>query len=286
MRGNSVRPVPGRGGPGSGSALIDTSVFCGAWPFRWLRQRSAAELKAHLHPHGVEQAWVASAEAILYPDPMQGNEPLLMAVQGDPFFVPVAVLDPTLATWRRDAEACLKLGARAFKLVPNYHSYSLADPRADGVASLARQAGAVVCVQMRMMDERAHHPLMKVPGVPAADVAGLAGRHPEVRFLACAAYQAELKALRAPNLWVEISFIESGRALPAAAAALGWEQLVFGSHSPFFYFAAIAAKLDVDPADLPPAATKDPVAAVRARNAAVLLGAATGEGNGACASTS
>lgn len=262
--------------------MIDTSVFCGAWPFRRLPHRSPDELKAHLRGHGIRQACVASAEAILYPDPMQGNEPLLLAVQEDPFFVPVAVLDPTLATWHRAAEACLGRGARAFKLVPNYHSYSLADPRVDEVAAAARQADAIVCVQMRMMDERAHHPLMKVPGVPAADVAALAGRHPEIRFLACGAYQAELKALRAPNLWAEISFVESGQALPAAAAALGWERLVFGSHSPFFYFAAVAAKLDVDPADLPPAQA----AAVREKNAAALLGAGAKKESRTCASTS
>jgi len=252
------------------SGLIDTSVFCGYWPFRCLAQRTPDALKAHLQSRGVTLAWVAATEAILYPDPMQANEPLFEAISGDPFFVPVAIVDVTLATWRRDAERCLrKWGCRALKLVPNYHGYKLSDPRVSELVSVAGEADVPVCVQMRMMDERAHHPLMKVPGVPAADVARLAQRSPEVRFLACGAYRHDLPGLSgAPNVWVEISSVESGQTLRSAVEARGPERLVFGSHSPFYYFEAVLAKLNVDPADVP----AETVLAVREVNARALLG--------------
>lgn len=252
------------------SALVDTSVFCGHWPFRRLPLREHGALKAHLAGHGVSQAWVASAEALLYPDPMHGNEPLLAAVRGDPFFVPVAVLDLVLAGWRRDARECVeRLGCRAVKLAPNYHGYALSEPRADELAEWAGAAGVPVCIQLRMMDERTHHPLMKVPGVPAEEVAALARRHPKTRFLACAAHHGALKTFSSvENLWAELSFVESKNTLTTAIAALGAKRLVFGSHSPLMYFEAMAAKLDAAPEDVPP----EHVRAVREENAAALLG--------------
>ncbi len=249
--------------------VVDTSVFVGTWPFRCLPHRTVPALKAYLTARGVLQAWVAPVEAILYPDPMQANEPLLAEVAGDPFWVPVAVLDPTLPTWREDALACLGRGARAFKLTPNYHGYRLTDPVATEVAALAAETGALLCVQLRVMDERAHHPLMKVPGVPAADVVALAASYPQVRFLACGAYFAELRALRpAANVWAELSFVETGNTLRAAVTELGAERVVFGSHSPFFYFEAVAAKLVADPADVSP----EVVEMVGRGNAAGMLG--------------
>ncbi len=254
------------------STLIDTSVFCGHWPFRRLSHRTPESLKLHLKAKAVSQAWVAAAEAILCPDPMQANEPLFEAIQGDDFFVPVAVIDVTLATSLHDGERCLReWGCRALKLFPNYHGYDLADPRVGELVELARGADATVCVQLRMMDERSHHPLMKVPDVPATDVADLAKEHPGARFLACGAYQANLKPLgEAANVWAEISLVESEQALKTAVDALGPDRVVFGSHSPLLYFEAVAAKLDVDPIDVSP----EVIHAVGEANARALLGGA------------
>jgi predicted TIM-barrel fold metal-dependent hydrolase len=251
------------------SGLIDTSVFCGYWPFRCLPHRTPNELKAHLEAKRVTQAWVAAAEAILYPDPMQANEPLFQALGEHGFFLPVGIIDVTVATWGRDAQTCLgQWGCRVLKLVPNYHQYELSDPRVAEFVALAEEANVPVCIQVRVMDERSHHPLMKVPSVPAADVAELASRHPHVRFLACGAYQANLTPLsEAPNVWAEISLVESGQALKTAVDALGPRRVVFGSQSPLLYFDAVAAKLNVEPADVP----AEVVRAVRERNAAELL---------------
>ena len=138
-----------------------------------------------------------------------------------------------------------------------------------GLVALAQEANVPVCIQIRMMDERTHHPLMKVPGVSPEDLVGLACRHAEARFLACGALRSELPALaKAPNVWVETSLIEGGRSLRIAVDALGPEKVVFGSHSPFLYFEAMAAKLDADPVDVSP----EVVRAVAEGNAAMLLG--------------
>ena len=251
------------------NTIIDTSVFCGYWPFRSLSIRTPEALKAFLQGHGVGQAWVAATEAVLYPDPMQGNEPLLEAVAGDDFFVPVAVIDVTLATWRRDALTCLeRWGCRAFKLLPNYHQYDLSHPRVADLVDLAENAQVPVCIQVRMMDERGHHPLTKVPGVPLEQLIPLARRHLDARFLVCGVYYRELASLAdATNVWAEISLVERERPLKIAVDTLGPERVVFGSHSPFIYFEAVAAKLNPEPGDVAP----EVVQAVRADNAVALL---------------
>ena len=258
------------------SRLVDTSVFCGYWPFRCLSVRTPEALKASLKSQGVSRAWVAASEAILYPDPMLGNDALFAAISGDPFFLPVAIIDPTLATWERDTRT--RLGRHecgALKLVPNYHGYDLDGPSVASLVHFARETDVPVCIQVRMMDERSHHPLMKVPGVSCNEIASLANRHPSTRFLVCGAYRGELATLRdCTNVWCEISMVEAERSLWQAVDTLGPERVVYGSHSPFLAGAAALAKLDVGPVDVTP----DVIRAVCSENCARLLGR-TGTGH-------
>ena len=179
-------------------------------------------------------------------------------------------LNPTLPAWRRDAEECLdKLGARALKVFPNYHGYALTDARAAKLAELCARRNVPLCVQLRMQDERGHHPLVKVPGVPLADVKALHERVPAARLLACAAYVKEMKELQGlPNLWAEISHAEWELSLASALERCAPEYLVYGSHAPLHYPEAEVAKLAVPEAEFP-AATLE---AVRAGNAQRLLG--------------
>lgn len=259
------------------SVLIDTSVFAGHWPFRQLRFREPGQLKQHLLSRGVSQAWVCSAEAILYPDPMQGNQSLLSATEGDAFFVPVTLVDITLATWRKDTERCItQLGSRVLKITPNYHSYSLEHPDVGELAVMARELDVPLCIQVRMMDERTHHPLMKVPAVPTAQIAELAKQHPYTRFLVCGVYMSELKPLNeAPNVWCEISHVEASQSLVVATRSFPWQRLAFGSHSPFLYFEGVSQKLEVETGSL----SSEQIDAIRQFNAQCLLGP-QGEGDG------
>jgi hypothetical protein len=90
-------------------------------------------------------------------------------------------------------------------------------------------------VQLRVLDERAHHPLMQVPGVPVEALARLATAVPDGRFLACGIFQAELGALAdAPNVMAEVSSVESGDALANALSALGPDRLMLGTHAPVY----------------------------------------------------
>jgi uncharacterized protein len=228
--------------------LVDTSVFTGSWPFRYLKHSSLPELKAHLLDRGVTQAWVADCSSIFQQDPMPANEALLTALKDDGFFVPQALIDVSLRTWREDLRACReRWGCRIVKLTPGYHQYQLNDPRAGELAALAGESSLLVSIQMRMVDERAQHHAVKVSPVSAADVVALAERHPQTRFLACGAWRSDLQTLQAAsNIWVEISSIESGDTVREAIEIFSPLRLVFGSHSPLYYFEAVAAKLDIE----------------------------------------
>lgn len=250
------------------SALIDTSVFCGGWPFRRLHDATPGELKPRLQALGVTEAWIAPFEGMLYQDPMQANEVLAKTLNRDPFFVQAGVVDVSQATWRQDARACIKdLSCGILKLFPQYHRYALNDPRVDQLCGWAADEGIAVCMQLRMQDERGQHPLVKVPGVPSEELAALALRCPRTKFLACAGYLRDLKILREHNnVWAETSYVETGNALKDAVDAMGGERLVFGSHSPLFYAGASAAKLNVDAKDVSGAVLQ----AVSSGNAAAL----------------
>ncbi|HYF50419.1 MAG TPA: amidohydrolase family protein [Planctomycetota bacterium] len=222
--------------------LVDVSGFLGNWPFRSV-SRSAAELKADLKSVGVAQAWVSSVSAAFQYDPMQENERLAKSVAGDDFFVSVAVINPAAEGFLRDAQQLLRqFNFRAVKLTPNYHGYTLDHP---GVIELAKGHPQLpLCIQMRLQDERGHHPLMKVPGVPAQAIVDLARKVPEARIIACAPYLPELKILaQAPNVWAELSFCENGQSLNTALEHMTADRLLFGSHAPLHYPAAEAAKL-------------------------------------------
>jgi predicted TIM-barrel fold metal-dependent hydrolase len=250
--------------------LTDTSVFCGHWPFRELPLHSPAELKAHLSARNVRQAWITPLETVLHADPMPANKQLFESIDGDAFFLPTPVINITLATWQRDLELCLnRWKCRIIKLIPNYHRYELADPRVSELLAMCAVKNVPVGVQMRMQDERGHHPLMIVPGVKAESLAILAGNNPCNRFLACGAYSSELKHFHdLNNVWAELSFVESGQALANALHALKPERLVFASHSPLYYFEAQSKKLDVDECD----ATAEQLTKIAQTNAQELLG--------------
>jgi predicted TIM-barrel fold metal-dependent hydrolase len=249
--------------------MIDTSAFLGRWPFRFLPQQPLSVRQRPWKRSGMTQVWVSPLESVFLTDPMPCNEALAKTVRTSRFFIFVAGLNPSLATWRRDAEYCVaRLRARALKLWPNYHDYSLHQPRVGELARWAQEHDVPLCIQLRMQDERNHPAICVVPGVSAASLAQLAKQHPGTRFLACGVYKNELAALAvASNVWVELSFLESGNTLSDAIQTFDFRRLVFGSHAPLHCLQG-SAKVPDDSDDVPAAA----LTAVRTGNARQLLG--------------
>lgn len=230
--------------------LFDASAWTGMWPFTMSAPVGLDELVVCLRRAGIGGAAVSPLNAVLAPEPQTSNLALIDAAAvlvGDFDLRIVPLLDPSLPGWERDLDSVLEAGrdlVGSVKIVPNYHRYEVDGDAATALARRATSAGLGICVQMRILDERAHHPLMQMPGVPAEGLARLAQVVPDARFLACGVYQAELAALAdAPNVSVELSSVESGDALANALAVVGPERPMLGTHVPVYEPASGVAKV-------------------------------------------
>lgn len=226
--------------------LVDADVLLGHYPFRRFPHphQDPAALRAYLQASGVVRACVSSLHALFYPDPQQGNDECLPLVADDPFFIPVAVVNPALPAWRRGLHTSRdRDGVCLVRLTPSYHGYDLAAPEiVDCVAELA-DLGLRISIVKRIEDERMHHPLMKVPAVEN-DAILAAAAAVDSPLLVQGAYFSDLAELAgAPNLHVDLAFVETMDTLAAVSALLPPARLHFSSHTPFFYPEAALSKL-------------------------------------------
>lgn len=233
--------------------MFDASAFVGSWPFLDTTQNTLDRLAGELTEVGIKGAALAAAEAILHPEPMAGNLRLIaaaLAYRGPLETYVTPIIDPSLPIWREHVEESLRRGIGkvvGIKILPNYHVYSVGASCVHELAELLVERDLALCVQVRMFDERSHHRMMKVPGVPAADIAELANAHPDLRILVCGAYNRELSTYKdVRNVSVEMSFVESGRTIQDAFAALGPSRLLMGTHGPIHYPAAGVSKVFAD----------------------------------------
>lgn len=234
------------------SPLADASAWIGAWPFAEGLTTSLPALLHTLQRAGITGgAAISPLAAVLAATPMPANQALTAAIarQQSPRFPlwSVPVLNPTLPGWEADLAVCLEEGGNhigGFRLLPNYHGYAADGPAALACAEAIAAAGKAIVVQIRMLDERAHHPLMKVPATDIGAVTRLAAAIPVGRFLAAGLFFGELPALaEAPNLAIELSSIETGDTLPMTLQIVPPERIMLGTHAPIYYPAPAVAKL-------------------------------------------
>ena len=230
--------------------MIDINTFIGHWPFRRLPATTPDELWELLQVYGIERALVSPIKGIFYEEPQIANEMLASQVDSRPELLQVAVLNPTLANWERSLrQCCEKYHIVAVKLHPNYHTYRLEDSPARDLLSVVGDVGLPVIIQLRVNDTRSHHPLMQVPDVPVADIIAAAEKTQQVNIVMGGIKWGEAqgnvaKITALPNLWLDISQMETMDGLRRMIDACGVERLLFGTHAPFFYIRSAIIKLD------------------------------------------
>lgn len=230
---------------------FDASAWIGSWVFGNGDCESLDEMMRWLMAAGIRGAVFSPMRAILAPEPMKANADLLGEIgqhDADGFDARMApIVNPSLPNWREQIAACLDEHGHtiaAFKLIPNYHTYTLSDSAMTELANHMTSLDVPLCIQVRMLDERAHHPRMLVPGVPIAEVVDLARSHPDLRILTCGVYQSELRQTAdSDNVSVELSSIESGNTLPNVLDILPPERVMLGTHAPVYYPAPAIAKV-------------------------------------------
>ncbi|MFC1582143.1 amidohydrolase family protein [Planctomycetota bacterium] len=224
---------------------IDINTWLGHWPFRPFRIHTAKALAAHLAQEGIKAALVSSPEAVFEFDPGPANARLIKCLAHYSRLHPCPVVNPLIAGAADRLKQYARTNIRAIRLLPNYQGWELKAAPAAAVWEACRDQGLMPIVQMRLDDERAHHPSAMVPGVSARELTAIARARPDMKFVACCAYFAEAVQLGqdTDNVFVDIAFAESLNTLPSLLAQIPACRIVFGSHTPFLYTRAAIMKV-------------------------------------------
>ncbi|MFI5356079.1 MAG: amidohydrolase family protein [Opitutales bacterium] len=214
--------------------LIDTNVNFGAWPFNLAPNRTAPALARHLAANGVGRALVSPLGAVFQPDPLPANRALFAAVRHTPALVPVPVINLRLAHWREQLAECHAAGAKAVKLLPNFHHYRLtARVLTEFMPALAR-TGLRLVVNVRYEDERHRYFALHLNGVPRAELAAFLKKFPRHHVLLTGIYRPDLKELAKTclNFSADISFCEWTETIKDLLTALPARRLMLGTCTP------------------------------------------------------
>lgn len=220
--------------------MIDANAYLGNWPFRPLRYTTPDALLGKMDALGIERAVVSPLENVFYKDQLAGNRILhdQVKVHADRF-LPAFTLNPTFPGWEEDLAICVEeFGMRVMRLHPNYHRFALDSEAGNAALAAARTHGFVVIIATGIEDTRHHHPLVKVPDVPSAEIAAAVSAHPDVRFLIAAGAFAAVNAVweqarRRDNLHVEISRVQGPVGdIEKLCDTLGAGHVLFGTNLP------------------------------------------------------
>lgn len=231
--------------------LIDIHAHIGHWPFRRLSHNTPEGVVALAERFGIEKALVSNLECILYRDVHDGNLDLWERIR--PFgekLLPAYVINPGFPGWHEDLLECKEmLNARAIKLYPNYHGYSVSDGPARECLVEAGRLGLPVLLVVRVLDERCHHPLLLVPPVAMEDVSAAARAASGTTFVVCGAREHEIERLMQFDPGLSNVFFETSNiAAPVASVAalvrkFGSLRFVLGTNLPLNYPGAGIAKV-------------------------------------------
>ncbi|MFC1525731.1 amidohydrolase family protein [Candidatus Latescibacterota bacterium] len=247
--------------------MIDVNTWLGHWPFQDFAVSTGEALARHLAAEGIDHALVSPVEAALHPDPHLCNRRLWDTVARCPQLEIAPVINPSLPGWEVHLSELTRRGARAVRVLPNYHQYELTDTCAQRLADAMRRSRQVLLVQMRLEDERNQYAPLQIAGVPVERVGKLAALFPDLRIVCLCPYLAEVEQLAAApgNVHVDLSYTETLSTVAALLERIEVERVLFGSHTPFLYTRAARAKVEAAEVD------ESAVAAISEGNAERLL---------------
>lgn len=231
--------------------VVDCNLTIGHWPFRRQRWSEGSGDIQHFcqnyKDQGVTSAWAGTFEGIFHRDLATVNAVLYecCAEYSNGFLLPVGSINPALPAWRADIGLCSdKFEMKAIRLHPNYHGYTLDDPRFLALLEAATEKKLLIQIVAQMEDERTQHPLMQVKPVDFKPLPAALKRIPEARVMVLNASRAmSMTALQGCNVTLDIAMLESVGGIENLLKDWPLDRIVFGSHAPLFYFESAMLKL-------------------------------------------
>ncbi|WP_417391016.1 amidohydrolase family protein [Gimesia sp.] len=217
--------------------IIDTNVSLFHWPFRRLPLDNTQTLVKKLQALDIKQAWAGSYDGILHRDISAVNQRLADECRRYPQLVPIGSINPTLPDWESDLQQCQQNHQMpGIRLHPNYHGYTLADPRLQALLTQATASGLFVQLAVSLEDVRTQHQSLQVPDVDLSPLPELAAKIPGLRLqLLNAKLRPDLlnKLSQAPGIYFDTARVESTDGVPVLRERLPAGRVLFGSHAPF-----------------------------------------------------
>lgn len=217
--------------------IVDTNVSLFHWPFRRLPLDDVELLVAKYRSLGIDQAWAGTFEGVLHRDVASTNQRVTDACLKYPELVPIGSVNPELPGWEEDVRRChQKHSMPGIRLHPNYHGYTLDDPRFAQLLKLATKAGLFVQIAATVEDTRTQHPQLQVPDVDLAPLADVVNRVPGARvqllnFRPRGTAFAQL--VKTTDVMFDTARVDGTDGIPKLVAALPRGRVLFGTHAPF-----------------------------------------------------
>jgi predicted TIM-barrel fold metal-dependent hydrolase len=217
--------------------IIDTNASLFQWPFRRLPLDETNALVKKLRSLGITQAWAGSFEGLLHRDLAGVNQRLAEECKRRMELLPMGSVNPQLLGWERDLKDCIEEhNMPGIRLHPNYHGYTLDDPRFARLLEQATKARLLVQISVAMEDTRTQHPRLAVPDVDLSPLPGVLSKIPwaKVQILNYRPQPAMLdKLAKTPGVYFDVARVESTDGVPKLVAAVPEGRVLFGTHAPF-----------------------------------------------------
>ncbi len=217
--------------------IVDTNVSLFQWPFRRLPLDDFDLLAAKLQSLGVTQVWASSFEGLLQRNISAVNQRLAAACKAREQFIAIGAINLSLPDWEEDLRRCVEDHRMpGVRIYPNYHGYSLADPR---FADLLRRTAAAKCLvqlTVAMEDTRTQNKLVQIADVNLSPLPELMSQIPaaRVQLLNYRPQPAILKLFaNTPGIYFDVARIEGTDGVPQLVRELPPGRVLYGSHAPF-----------------------------------------------------
>jgi len=140
------------------SKAIDVTSFVGAFPWRLQDAIDSTALRRQMDRFGVSAVCLSHLASVFGYDTRSGNEALLDIAAAEPrcWFTPV--INPTEPGWQAELAWVVRHGARAVRIVPGYHGYSLAHGGVADLVAAAAELGLAIHMSATLEDPRERHP--------------------------------------------------------------------------------------------------------------------------------